>query len=189
MKDVLFIDNYDSYSYNILQMLEESGASFDIILHDVLDDLALSNYNSVIISPGPGLPNEYPIHGRVIQHCMINEKKYLGICLGLQSLVCFFKGELQNLINPSHGIRKRIHIHKDSEIFTGIPNHTNVGLYHSWHADKFHLPKCLQITATSEDGIIMAVQHESLPLYAVQFHPESFMSEYGNQLLKNWLKL
>lgn len=185
---LLILDNYDSFTYNLVQIVEtHSNWAFDVIKNDRFQMEDVSKYDKILFSPGPGLPSEADIMGKIIRSCG-KTKSILGICLGLQAIVEYFGGRLINLPAVYHGIRQRITIVDRSEfLFDGISPAFEAGLYHSWAAYKDSIPSCLKITALSEDGIVMAVSHNRLDIKGVQFHPESYMTEHGPKILANWL--
>ncbi|MCC6703017.1 MAG: aminodeoxychorismate/anthranilate synthase component II [Fluviicola sp.] len=182
---VLLIDNYDSFTYNLLHYLEALGCAVAVVRNDVLSADILSLYTKILISPGPGLPNEA---GQLMDFLRESHstKSILGICLGQQALAELFGGTLEALPQVQHGTEITLtHDHNDF-IYHNIPTHFNVGLYHSWHTT--HLPEFLVPTAISPEGIIMSFKHQFLDIRAVQYHPESIMTEYGLQILKNWIE-
>jgi len=186
---VLLIDNHDSFTRNLAQLLDESGlCSFEVRYPEELSRADIFRFDKILISPGPGVPSEYPSVTGIIQD-LGKEKSILGICLGFQAIVEVFGGSLYNLPEVVHGIRKEIRVKMPSDkLFLGIPDQFKAGLYHSWAAREDCLPGCLRVTAVSTDGIIMGIAHEELDIRGVQFHPESFMTEYGKQLISNWLQ-
>jgi len=186
---VLLIDNHDSFTRNLAQLLDESGlCSYKVCFPEELTMPEVYRFDKILISPGPGVPSEYPSVTGIIQDAG-KDKSILGICLGFQAIVEVFGGSLFNLPEVVHGIRRVIQIREPVDtLFRGIPSRFKAGLYHSWAARKDCLPSCLKITAESTDGIIMGVAHEQLAIRGVQFHPESYMTEYGKELISNWLR-
>lgn len=186
---LLIIDNYDSFTHNLAQMIEELDVlEYKIIPHDKVNIEKASEFDKILITPGPGLPKDHPILEMVIIKYASN-KSILGVCLGHQAIAKVFGGELFKQENVSHGITKKILIQDSSDyLFKDLPSDVNVGLYHSWAVSKTNFPKELKITAVSEDGVIMALSHNQYDVKGVQFHPESIMTELGKQILKNWIK-
>lgn len=184
---VLIIDNYDSFTYNIVDALRTLGVVPDVVRNDRLDMDAIADYDKIIISPGPGIPQEA---GQLPEflHRYARTKPILGICLGHQALGEFFGGKLRNLSEVYHGVATPIEIVKDDYLFEGVENGTKVGRYHSWVVESEGLPDELEVTATSADGAVMALRHRDLDIRGVQFHPESIMSLTGPRMLANWLK-
>ena len=185
---LLILDNYDSFTYNLVQIVESnSNWTFDVVKNDQLTISDIERYQKILFSPGPGLPSEAGIMEAIILG-FGKTKSILGICLGMQAIVEAFGGSLVNLPKVYHGIKQQITVLDRSEaLFDGIPADFEVGLYHSWAADKKFIPQCLKITAISNDDIVMALSHREFDIKGVQFHPESYMTAYGTQLLRNWL--
>lgn len=185
---LLILDNYDSFTYNLVQIVEShSNWTFDVVKNDQLTISDIERYQKILFSPGPGLPSEAGIMEAIILG-FGKTKSILGICLGMQAIVEAFGGSLVNLPKVYHGIKQQITVVDRSEaLFDGIPDGFEVGLYHSWAADKEFMPQCLKITAISNDDIVMALSHRHFDIKGVQFHPESYMTAYGIQMLANWL--
>ena len=184
MQQVLIIDNYDSFTYNLVHYLEGIDCVVTVLRNDELENLNVTSFHKIIISPGAGLPKEAGQLNSFIKK-QAPTKSILGICLGQQAIAEVFGGVLKILPQVKHGVSCSItHLNNDS-IYNNIPKVFNVGLYHSWHTVK--LPKELEITAYDFDGIVMSLKHISYDLRALQYHPESIMSPFGKQILKNWL--
>lgn len=184
---VLIVDNYDSFTYNLFHYISSLGVGVDVLRNDALDfELIKSDYSHLILSPGPGLPEESVNLLEVIER-FHSTKPILGVCLGMQALAISFGGTLKNQDAVKHGVQEQVFVHGKSQLFHEIPNRFNVGLYHSWKVDRKNIPNCFELIAVSEHQVAMAIQHKELPLFGVQFHPESILSEYGLQLLKNFL--
>ena len=186
----LLIDNFDSFVYNIYQYLGELGVEADVFRNDAitLDEIEKKGYEKIVISPGPGNPTtkkDFGICNRVITE--LGEKTpILGICLGHQGVISAFGGRIVRGKKPMHG-KASIVRHDRSGIFSGVKNPIKVMRYHSLVGEESSLPECLRITARSEDdGAIMAVQHTKLPIFGVQFHPESIFTEEGKRILENF---
>jgi anthranilate synthase component 2 len=185
---VLVIDNYDSFTYNLIQILEEcGGCTLDIVRNDQLHFQSVREYQKVLISPGPGLPSEAGMMCEFIKK-HAPSTSILGICLGFQAIAEVFGGMLINLPIVTHGLSKRVHIVEPVDyLFTGLPMSFNAGLYHSWIVAEDTLPNCLRVTAMSDDGLVMAISHTQFDVRGIQFHPESIMTEVGKKIIHNWL--
>ena len=187
---ILVLDNYDSFTYNLVQMVEQIvGKEFVYVFKN--DEISLEEvekYDKIILSPGPGVPNEAGILLDVIRE-FAPKKPILGVCLGLQAIAEAFGGKLINLNNVYHGVGISTAIIEDNvKIFSGLSSEIITGRYHSWAVDSHDFPEELQITAVDEQGIIMALQHRKYDVHAVQFHPESVLTPYGKNILENFLK-
>lgn len=182
---VLMLDNYDSFTYNVVHYLEALGAEVDVYRNDKISLEEVGEYDKIVLSPGPGIPEEAGILMDLIK-TYAPTKSILGICLGHQAIGQVFGAELYNIGQVVHGkIRKTI-IVKDDLMFEGLPKEFQSGRYHSWAVK--NLPDCLELTATDEQGIVQAFRHKEYDVRGVQFHPESVMTEYGMEMLGNWLK-
>ena len=187
---ILVLDNYDSFTYNLVQMVEQIvGKEFVYVFKN--DEISLEEvekYDKIILSPGPGVPSEAGILLDVIKE-FAPKKPVLGVCLGLQAIAEAFGGKLINLNNVYHGVGISTAIIEDNaNIFRGLPSEIITGRYHSWAVDSHDFPEELQITAVDEQGIIMALQHRKYDVHAVQFHPESVLTPCGEKILENFLK-
>lgn len=183
---ILLLDNIDSFTYNIYHYLEALGADVQVVDHNAIEPESIVSYDALVISPGPGLPKEAGKLMSVLAKAVSEKIPTLGVCLGMQAIAEYFGGTIFNQQEVKHGQQEIITHTKDSILFKEIPPQFRVGLYHSWAVDK-NLPNVLVATAFSEDGIMMALEHTSLPVYGVQFHPESILSEYGKPLFANFL--
>ena len=190
---LLMIDNYDSFTYNLVQYFGELGAEVQVYRNDqiTVDEVARLNPERIVISPGPCTPNEAGISLAVIQH-FAGKVPLLGVCLGHQSIGQAFGGKIVHAREIMHGKTSMIH-HKDAGVFKGLENPFEATRYHSLVIDKDSLPDCLDITAWTEtaDGLldeIMGVRHKTLNVEGVQFHPESILTQHGHDMLKNFLK-
>ena len=187
-KKVLIIDNYDSFTYNIVCYLRALNAKVQVIKSDELDcakELESFCFSHLIISPGPNAPEQAPLSVEAILH-FGKTKRILGVCLGYQCIVQGYGGKIARLDSPKHGKVATIR-HIPNELFKGIPQEFEVCLYHSLYAKS--LPPCLLSTAISQDGIEMALKHRIYPTFGVQFHPEAILSHYGKRLFRNFLSL
>lgn len=186
---LLLLDNHDSFTYNLAELLRKSAkVTFEIHTATTLAGIDPQKFDKFLFSPGPGIPQEHPAIFELLT-LYGTSKSFLGICLGLQAIALHYGGELFNLEQVVHGQVKRVRYEEENphHLFRHIPNPFDVGLYHSWAVRKESLPADLRITALSEDGIIMGVTHKTYDVAGVQFHPESIMTPYGKQLLDNWL--
>lgn len=185
---VLVFDNYDSFTYNIVQIVEQLSGSLPTVARN--DRISLDEvecFDRIILSPGPGIPSESGLLLPLIHH-FAARKPILGICLGLQAMAECFGGRLTNLGEVYHGIATTIIQTGHAEpIFDGLPERFAAARYHSWVADRSSLPECFNITAEDENGLIMAIRHKTYSLSGLQFHPESILSPHGVRMIKNWL--
>lgn len=185
---ILILDNYDSFTYNLVQYVKEiTGTRPDVVRNDKISLDAVDDYDFIILSPGPGLPHEAGIMIDLIKR-YASTKKILGVCLGHQAIAEAFGGELFNLPKVYHGVATNIKITESSDlVFKSCPPEVVVGRYHSWAVVKENLPGELRITAVDEHGVIMALSHKTFDVKGVQFHPESIMTAYGKQMLQNFI--
>jgi para-aminobenzoate synthetase component II len=193
---LLLLDNHDSFTWNLVELLRRNDkVNVNILIPEQLILRELPYYDHIIFSPGPGLPHEQPVMFDILKSLerLWNEDRKLtsvfGVCLGMQAIAIHFGGSLFNLPSVVHGQpRKLKFLRPNHPLFDGIPDESVVGLYHSWAVDKVTLPGCLEPLAITHDGTIMALAHNTLPVCGVQFHPESIMTSYGQQMLNNWLE-
>lgn len=187
---LLIFDNHDSFTYNLVQIVDEWGkCSYTVITGEQIINLDVNDYDKLLISPGPGLPTESLRLFSVLQS-VVGKMPVLGVCLGHQAIAEYFGGKLLNTRDVFHGQVSDIGltIYK-SPIFKGLPERFPVGRYHSWVVDREQPGKGIQITAVTFEGTVMAIQHETMPIYGVQFHPESVMTPDGGRIVRNWLEL
>ena len=188
MQKVLIIDNFDSFTFNLVHYLEELNCKVVVLRNDNLDSDYINTFNKIIISPGAGIPSEAGDLMTVLND-IYKTKNILGICLGHQALIELFNGKLKNLQSVFHGVSTKVKVtDKNDVLFESIPDDFNVGRYHSWVADASSFPDCLIISSIDENAEIMSFTHKTLPIYGVQFHPESILTDYGKVVLSNWLK-
>lgn len=186
-KNILVVDNYDSFTYNLVHYLEDLNATVTVKRNDqVLPEEGLE-YDAVLLSPGPGIPSEAGNLLEIIRF-LGDKKPLLGICLGHQAITEVYGGSIVNLEDVYHGVATTM-THSNDAIFKDIPTRFEAGRYHSWAAHPDHFPVELKITARDENGQIMALKHKEFPIYGVQFHPESVMTPQGKKMLQNFLEL
>lgn len=184
---LLIINNHDSFTYNLVDLVRRvSPIEFTVCTTEKIEIDALSQFTHILISPGPDVPSAYPQLALVLQR-YATSKSILGVCLGHQTLCHFFGAQLYNLMTVRHGQEGIVTQSVNNKLFNRLPKSFNVGLYHSWAVKEETLPKSLMPIAFDQDGVLMAVQHRTLPIYGVQFHPESFLTPQGNMILHNWL--
>lgn len=183
---LLIIDNYDSFTYNIVHAIRSLGVEPDIYRNDLIDMDVIDSYDKIIISPGPGIPSEAGIVPEMLRR-YASSKPILGICLGHQAIGERFGATLKNLPNVYHGVKSTITVHKPDYLFENLPDTLDVGRYHSWVVGKEGFPDGLEILATSPDGEIMALRHREYDIRGVQFHPESILTPEGFNILRNWI--
>lgn len=185
---ILLIDNYDSFTYNVYQMIGELDPDIQVIRNDAmaLSDIHKLNPTKIILSPGPGYPAQAGLMPEIIREFHKNVPM-LGICLGHQALAEAFGGRIIEAPEPVHGKQSVIHLDKTCPLFSKLPEQLTVGRYHSLIVDPASLPACLRVTAASLDGLIMGVQHRELPIFGLQFHPESILTDQGQAMLQAFL--
>lgn len=184
---VLVIDNYDSFTYNLVHLINEVGYEAEVWRNDKFDLADVEKYDKILLSPGPGIPEEAGLLLDVIK-TYAPTKSIFGVCLGQQAIAEAFGGTLYNLGRPMHGIATPVTVvDGDEPLFWECPQTINVGRYHSWVVSKDNFPACLKITARDHKNEIMALRHETLDVRGVQFHPESVLTDYGKQMMENWL--
>lgn len=185
---LLVLDNYDSFTYNLVHLIEKvSDVSFDVFRNDKISLDLINNYDKILLSPGPGLPKNAGVMPELLKKYS-SSKSILGVCLGLQAIGENYGAELKNLDKVVHGIATPINIIQDDLLFKNCKDCFNVGRYHSWVINPESIPTDLKITAVDADGNIMALKHSLHDVRGVQFHPESILSEYGETIIKNWIE-
>lgn len=185
---ILIIDNYDSFTYNLVHLVNELGLECEVWRNDKFELADVEAFDKIILSPGPGIPSEAGLLLQVIEK-YAPSKSIFGVCLGQQAIAEVFGGTLYNLSRPMHGIATPIKVTDAGEVvFKELPAEFKVGRYHSWVVSNDGLPDTLEVTAIDEkDGSIMALRHKTYDVRGVQFHPESVLTEYGKQMMGNWL--
>jgi len=190
MKKILIIDNYDSFTFNLVQYVSEwQGSNVTVAKNDHVELDSLSGFDGIILSPGPGLPEESGKLMKVFDHA--GATPILGVCLGHQAIGLYFGAQLRQLDKVYHGVDSAIHILSENEdLFTGIDSGFRAGRYHSWVIDEDSIGGCpLEVTCRDSEGIIMGVRHRDLHIHGVQFHPESVMTPDGRRIIANFLQL
>ena len=190
MEKVLVIDNYDSFTYNLVHYIEAiPNYAVTVFRNNEISLADVDGYNTIILSPGPGLPKDAGILKDIIR-IYSPTKKILGVCLGMQAIGEVFGGKLINLNNVFHGVATPLQIlDKNDLIFKGLPQQFNVGRYHSWVIAKDDFPEELKITSIEENGQTMSLKHKLFNVYGVQFHPESILTEHGKEMIANFLAI
>ncbi len=187
MKKVLVIDNYDSFTYNLVHYLEDLDCEVSVKRNDKLTLDEVDSFNKIVLSPGPGIPDEAGLLKAIIEK-YAPSKSILGVCLGQQAIGEVFGASLINLETVFHGVATKITTCVDNEsLFNGLEKSFNVGRYHSWVIDS-NLPDTLEATSFDENGQVMSLRHKTYDVRAVQYHPESILTPNGKQILKNWLQ-
>ena len=186
--NILIIDNYDSFTYNLLHLVNELGLNCTVWRNDQFNIDDVDAFDQIILSPGPGIPSEAGLLLEVIEKYSPT-KSIFGVCLGQQAIAEVFGGKLYNLKQPMHGIATPIKVTDEKEkLFLGLPQSFKVGRYHSWVVDEKAIPDTLTITAIDEaDNSIMALRHKEYDVRGVQFHPESILTEFGKEMMANWI--
>lgn len=186
---IVVIDNYDSFTYNLVHAIKKiSGLAVDVFRNDEIMLEDLEKYDKIVLSPGPGLPEESGLLLEIIKE-FAPRKSMLGVCLGHQAIGEAFGGKLLNMKKVLHGIATPVELTETkSVLFEGLPKTLEVGRYHSWIVQQEGLPDCLEVTSYDNDGFIMSMKHKEYDVEGVQFHPESVLTPLGEEILKNWLK-
>jgi anthranilate synthase component 2 len=188
MKKLLLVDNYDSFTYNLYQLLRENttNTNITVLRNDCFELSDTRYYDGFVISPGPGVPEDAGLIIPLIKKAGQN-KPILGVCLGLQAICIAYGGTLVNLPKVSHGIATEIRIETDSAMFKNLPQSLHVGRYHSWAVNEKTLPSCFRVTAWDNQNTVMAMDHKEYKVSGVQFHPESILTHYGKDMIRNWI--
>jgi anthranilate synthase component 2 len=185
---ILVFDNYDSFTYNLVHLVEKIlHQKVEVYRNDQFPLEKVKDYDKIILSPGPGIPEEAGLLLPLIKE-YASSKSILGVCLGHQAIGQAFGGTLVNLSTVYHGIATNCELSASSPLFAGLPSTIEVGRYHSWVVDKKDFPADLEITAEDENGYIMGLQHRRFDVQGVQFHPESVLTPRGEDIMRNWLK-
>lgn len=185
---ILVFDNYDSFTYNLVHIVKALGfTDLEVHRNDKISLEEINKFDKIILSPGPGIPSEAGILLEVIKE-FSGKKPILGVCLGHQAIGEAFGGKLINLSRVFHGVATSLKVLKKEKLFNDLPDEFMIGRYHSWAVSQDGFPKDLEVTAIDENGQIMALRHKTLDIRGVQFHPESILTEYGEEMMRNWLK-
>ena len=185
---IVVIDNYDSFTYNLVHAVKKYETAVDVFRNDEIKLEEIKKYDKIILSPGPGIPDEANLLKPIIKEYAAT-KSMLGVCLGQQAIGEVFGGKLLNTKKVFHGVATDIEIIKDDILFNGLPRIITVGRYHSWVVDNQNFPEELEITAKTPTGEIMALRHKNYDVRGVQFHPESVLTPDGEKMIKNWLEV
>lgn len=186
---ILLVDNYDSFTYNLRQMLVKCGVEVEIRFPESCNHKNLSLYDKIVLSPGAGLPTERPKLAEIIGFCAEENRALLGVCLGHQAIAEFFGAELAPVGKILHGEVSDVSHNGNSLLFNHIPSSFKAGRYHSWCVVKDSVKSPLIITAWDEGNIVMALEHAEKSIFGIQFHPESIMTPKGLEIIQNWLRL
>jgi anthranilate synthase component II len=184
---VLVLDNYDSFTYNLVHILRELNVVYEVHRNDKIALADVERFDKIMLSPGPGIPDEAGIMKPLIKE-FGSKKSILGVCLGHQGIAEVYDAELYNIKDVLHGVTSQIEIRKTGKLFQGLPLNFRITHYHSWAVKPDSINEQLEVTAVSGDGLIMALSHKTFDVHGVQFHPESIMTEHGKAIIQNWLK-
>jgi anthranilate synthase component 2 len=189
MKKILVIDNYDSFTYNLVHCIENlTGCRPSVFRNDEITLDEAGDYDKIVLSPGPGIPAEAGICVELIKR-YASEKSVLGVCLGHQAIGEAFGASLINLKHVYHGLATQVIVLDNQDLlFKDIPVTFNAGRYHSWIVSNNNLPDCLKVTCIDSNQMIMAIRHREYDVYGVQFHPESVLTEHGTNIIRNWVE-
>ena len=186
--NIFLIDNYDSFTYNLRQMLEEAGAEVCVKRSDCFDLDEIQRFDKIVLSPGPGIPDEAGLLKAAIK-AYAGQKPILGVCLGHQAIGEVYGATLVNLPKVFHGVQTPVHIVAQDALFADVSAMPAVGRYHSWAVAREGFPACLEVTAESDDGCIMALRHRDYAIHGIQFHPESVLTPEGFKMIQNFIRL
>ena len=187
MKKILLIDNYDSFTYNLVHLIRALGYEVDVKRNDAVTPEEADGYDKILLSPGPGIPSEAGLLIDIVKHCAPH-KSILGVCLGHQAIGEIFGGTLVNLKEVHHGVSSLINVTSDDLLFDGLGNNFEAGRYHSWAVSQENFPEVLEVTALDDSGEIMALRHKKFDVKGVQFHPESVLTPLGAKIMENTIK-
>ena len=185
---IVIIDNYDSFTYNLAHLVKSLGPQVTVLRNDCFELSELEAFDKIILSPGPGIPSEAGQLLDVIR-TYAGRKPMLGVCLGHQAIGEAFGAKLENLADVYHGVALEGTQFGKDYIFQGLPDRITMGRYHSWVVSREYFPACLEITAISDEGRIMALRHREYDIHGIQFHPESVLTPDGDKIIRNWLKI
>ena len=185
---ILVIDNYDSFVFNLVQYLQQLGAGCTVVRNDAVTADAAADYDGVLISPGPGTPEKAGVSVEMIKYCAEHSIPLFGVCLGHQAIGVAFGATVSRAPELLHGKTSLVY-HKQEGVLSDLPSPFTATRYHSLCVEKDSVPEVLEVTGATESGVIMSMQHRSLPIQGVQFHPESVLTEHGHHMLANWLEM
>lgn len=184
---IVIIDNYDSFTYNLSHLIKEIGAEVTVIRNNQFTLNQLERFDKIVLSPGPGIPSEAGLLLDVIKTYK-GRKPILGVCLGHQAIGEVFGGTLENLSDVFHGVATEGTQFSNDYIFDSLPKRITMGRYHSWVVSRENFPTCLEVTAVSDEGQIMALKHKNYDIHGIQFHPESVLTPEGKTILRNFIE-
>jgi para-aminobenzoate synthetase component 2 len=187
-RKILVVDNYDSFVFNLVQYLQQLGADCTVVRNDQLTVSGVDNYDGVLISPGPGTPEAAGISVELVKHCAQKKIPLLGVCLGHQVIAVAYGATVSRAPELLHG-KTSIVNHNNKSVLVDIPTPFTATRYHSLAIEKQTLPDEIEVTGSTDSGVIMAIAHKTLPICGVQFHPESVLTEHGYQMIGNWLEI
>ena len=183
---ILVVDNYDSFVFNLVQYLQQLGAECTVVRNDAVAANEASNYDGVLISPGPGTPEKAGVSVEMIKYCAEHSIPLCGVCLGHQAIGVAFGATVSRAPELLHGKTSLVY-HQQEGVLADLPSPFTATRYHSLCVEKDSVPNTLHVTGTTDSGLVMSMEHTSLPIQGVQFHPESVLTEHGHQMLANWL--
>ncbi|MDT0318158.1 aminodeoxychorismate/anthranilate synthase component II [Streptomyces millisiae] len=185
---VLVVDNYDSFVYNLVQYLYQLGAECEVVRNDAVTtaDVAAGDFAGVLLSPGPGTPEDAGVCVEMVRHCAATGTPVFGVCLGMQAMAVAYGGVVGRAPELLHGKTSPVR-HAGAGVFAGLPSPLTVTRYHSLAVEEPTVPAGFEVTATTESGVVMGLRHREVPVEGVQFHPESVLTEGGHRMLANWL--
>ena len=183
---ILVVDNYDSFVYNLVQYLQQLGAECTVVRNDAVGAEEAAKYDGVLISPGPGTPEKAGVSVEMIKYCAEHSIPLFGVCLGHQAIGVAFGATVSRAPELLHGKTSLVY-HKQEGVFTDLPSPFTATRYHSLCVEKDSVPNTLHITGSTDSGLVMSMEHTTLPIQGVQFHPESVLTDHGHQMLANWL--
>ena len=186
--NLLVLDNYDSFTYNLVHIIRELGVNYEVHRNNKILLKDISRFDSILLSPGPGIPDEAGIMKDVIR-TYGSVKNILGVCLGHQAIAEVYGAELVNMKDVLHGVTSNIRVKDKSRLFKGLPDTFRVTHYHSWAVKRETINENIKVTSDNAEGLVMSISHKEHDVHGVQFHPESIMTEHGKQLIKNWLNI
>jgi para-aminobenzoate synthetase component 2 len=186
MTRILVVDNYDSFVFNLVQYLQQLGADCTVLRNDEVQANAASDYDGVLISPGPGTPEEAGVSIAMIEYCAEHSIPLFGVCLGHQAIGVAFGATVSRAPELLHGKTSQVH-HTGAGVFKSLPTPFTATRYHSLAVEPVTIGKDLEVTGKTESGVVMSMRHKTLPIEGVQFHPESVLTEHGHLMLANWL--